>query len=174
MSVICIRDRKEVLEISYSDVKKYHGSVALMAVAVGYRTLQAAFAELYGEEVPNRKDISIMSGHAGPGFRDVFEFVTRALTRGVYTVNVEYPVAQHDPYRPQSYAYVISTADGKAVEAALRQDFLPSAFYEYLKKGRENAMTEQEEEDFDRLKLELSERALALSVDELLIVKRIS
>ncbi len=35
-------------------------------------------------------------------------------------------------------------------------------------------MTEQDEEDFDRLKLELSERALALSVDELLIVKRIS
>jgi len=127
MSVIRIRDRKQVLEVSYEDVKKYHGSLALMAVAVGFRSLQAAFSELYGEEVPNRKDISILSGHAGPGFRDAFEYVTRAVPRGAYQVNVDYPVAQFDPFRPQSYAFVISTADGKAVEVALRDGSYPHA-----------------------------------------------
>lgn len=174
MSVIYIRDRKEVLELRYEDVKKYHGGLALMAVAVGFRSLQAAFSELFGDEAPNRKDISILSGHAGPGFRDVFEYVTRAVTRGAYTVDVNYPVSQFDPYRPQSYAFVISTADGQSVEVALREGFLPAAFYDYLKKGRENAMTEQDEEALDQLKLELSERAIALPQDELLVVKRLS
>ena len=46
-----------------------------MAIGVGFRVLQTAFEELYGDEIPNRKDISIFSGHGGPGFRDVFEFV---------------------------------------------------------------------------------------------------
>ena len=53
-----------------------------MAIGVGFRIFQAVFEALYGEEIPNRKDISILSGHGGPGFRDAFEFVTRAQTRG--------------------------------------------------------------------------------------------
>ncbi|EJL46700.1 MULTISPECIES: hypothetical protein [Brevibacillus] len=174
MSVIYVRDRNEVLELSFQDVTKYHGSLALMAVAVGFRTLQAAFAELFGEEAPDRKELSILSGHAGPGFRDVFEYVTRAVTRGAYRVDVDYPVAQYDPHRPQSYAFVITAADGRAVEVSLSASFLPAEFYDYLKKGREQAMTEQDVEAFDKLKLALSRRALALPQDELLAIKRIA
>ena len=173
MSVIRVRDRNQVLELSFHDVTKYHGSLALMAVAVGFRTLQAAFAELFGEEAPERKELSILSGHAGPGFRDVFEYVTRAVTRGAYQVDVDYPVAQFDPHRPQSYAYVITAADGRAVEVALLDSFLPAEFYDYLKKGREQTMTEQDVHDFEKLKLALSERALALPQHELLTIKRI-
>ncbi|WP_312108990.1 hypothetical protein [Brevibacillus reuszeri] len=174
MSVIYIKDRNHVLELGFQDVTKYHGNLALMAVAVGFRSLQAAFAELFGEEAPDRKEISILSGHAGPGFRDVFEYVTRTVTRQVYQVDVNYPVSQFDPYRAQSYAFVITAADGRAVEVSLRDDFLPAAFYDYLKKGREQSMTEQDEQDFDQLKLALSKRAMELSQSKLLQVKRIS
>lgn len=135
MSTIYIKDGKELLEIGFPEVRKYHGNIALMAVAVGFRSLQAAFKELYGEDAPQRKEISILSGHGGPGFRDAFEFVTRAVTRGAYTVDVNYPQAQHDPHRAQGYAYVISSTDGKSVEVSLRDGFLPLAFYDYLKKG---------------------------------------
>jgi formylmethanofuran dehydrogenase subunit E len=174
MSIIYIRDNKELLHIGFQDIKKYHGNLALMAVAVGFRSLQAGFQELFGSGAPDRKEISIVSGHGGPGFRDAFEFVTRAVTRGVYKVDVDYPAAQYDPHRPQSYAFVISTEDGKAVEVSLKDGFLPMEFYDYLKKGREKTMTEQDTEQFTKLKQELSERALLLSQDELLSVRRIS
>lgn len=174
MSVIYIKDRNQVLELGFHDVTKYHGNLALMAVAVGFRSLQAAFAELFGDDAPDRKELSILSGHAGPGFRDVFEYVTRAVTRGAYQVDVNYPVSQFDPYRAQSYAFVVTAADGRAVEVSLRDDFLPAAFYDYLKKGREQAMTEQDVQDFEKLKLALSERAMELAQNELLFVKRIS
>lgn len=174
MSTIYIKDGKELLEIGFPEVRKYHGNIALMAVAVGFRSLQAAFKELYGEDAPQRKEISILSGHGGPGFRDVFEFVTRAVTRGAYTVDVNYPQAQYDPHRAQGYAYVISSTDGKSVEVSLRDGFLPLAFYDYLKKGREGTMTEQDTETFTEMKLSLCNRALELSQDELLTVKRIS
>lgn len=173
MSVIQIYDRKEILEIHFSEVRKYHGNIALMAIAVGFRTLQAAFAELYGDEIPDRSDLSILSGHGGPGFRDAFEFVTRAVTRQAYVVDTSYPNGQYDPYRPQSYSYVITDKKGPAVEVTLKENFLPPIFYEYLKKGREGTMTEDENEANRQLKEDLCERALALPQEELLYVRRL-
>lgn len=135
MRTIKIYDRDDLIEISFEDIKKYHGYAAYMALGVGFRVVEAAFEALYGDEIPNRKDISILSGHGGPGFRDVFEFVTRAKTRGVYTVDVNYPKAQYDPYRPTGYAYVFTKENGESVEVLLKEDFLPSIFYDYLKKA---------------------------------------
>jgi hypothetical protein len=174
MSVIYIRDGKDLLEIGFHDIQKYHGGLALMAVAVGFRSLEAALLELFDNKPPQRKSLSILSGHGGPGFRDAFEYVTRAVTRGVYQVDVEYPQAQYDPHRAQSYAFVISSTEGSAVEVVLKQNFLPLEFYDYLAKGRAGTISVQDEGEFSKLKMKLSERALTLPQDELLSVKRIS
>lgn len=104
-----------------------------MAIGVGFRAVQAALQELYGEESPSGAR-SPYARHAGPGFRDAFEYTTRAVTRGAYIVDVDYPVAQYDPHRAQSYAFVISDSQGASVEVALKENFLPAVFYDYLKK----------------------------------------
>ncbi|WP_028548988.1 hypothetical protein [Paenibacillus sp. UNC451MF] len=175
MSVVRVMDDRACLEIGFEDIRKYHGELALMAVAVGFRSLQAAFAELFGDDfVPQRKSISIVSGHAGPGFRDAFEYVTRAVTRGAYQVNVDYPAAQHDPHRAQSYAFVISTKEGASVEVALKEGFLPMKFYDFLAKGRAGTMTEEDKEEFSEMKWSLSQQAQALTQEELLTVTRLS
>lgn len=160
--------------MKFSELRNYHGNLALMAIGVGFRVVQAAIAELYGEAAPERASLSVRSGHAGPGFRDAFEYTTRAVTRGAYTVDVNYPAAQYDPYRPQSYAFVISDTDGASVEVALKEDFLPSVFYGYLKKGREGTMTAEDNAANEKLKADLCEKALALPQEELLHVKRLS
>lgn len=173
-ATIRVMDGPDELVIGFSDIVKYHGGLALMAVAVAFRAQQAAFRELFGEEAPQRKAVQIVSGHAGPGFRDSFEFITRAATRGAYTVDVFYPQAQYDPFRSQSYAFVI-TGEGKgAVEIALQAHFLPRVFYEYLKKSRDGEMTADDHEAFRELKGSLSRRALALPEDELLTIKRLA
>jgi hypothetical protein len=174
LSVIYIRDGQDLLEIGFNDIEKYHGQQAIMAVAVGFRVLQATFKELFDNEPAQREVISILSGHGGPGFRDAFEFVTRAVTRGTYRVDVEYPQAQYDPYRSQSYAFLISTTDGKSVEIALKNNFLPSRFYDFLTKGRDETLTDEDIVEFDKLKRELAERALAMSQEELLSIQRLS
>lgn len=173
MSVIKIKDRGELLSLQFSELRNYHGNVALMAIGVGFRVVQAALAELYGDEAPERASLSIRSGHAGPGFRDAFEYTTRAVTRGEYTVDVNYPAAQYDPYRPQSYAFVISDKSGSSVEVMLKQDFLPPVFYEYLYKGREGLMSEEDAKANTQLKADLCEKALSLPQDELLKVRRL-
>lgn len=174
MSAIYIRDRDEMLEIEFRDIRKYHGSAALMAISVGFRCVQAALRELFGDQAPERQSISVLSGHAGPGFRDAFEFVTRAVTRGAYRVDVNYPAAQYDPHRPQSYAFVVSDTDGRSVEVALREHFLPGEFYDLLKKGRDRTMSEQDAAELRKLMAALSEQALTLPEEQLLSVRRIS
>ncbi|HEY2495294.1 MAG TPA: FmdE family protein [Paenibacillus sp.] len=173
MSVIHIRDRQDILEIGFSDICKYHGGIALMAVAVGYRSLQAAFKELFDDEIPERGAISICSGHGGPGFRDAFEFVTRAVTRGAYQVDTAYPAGQYDPYRPQAYAFLITSETGASVEIVLNENFLPMTFYDYLKKGREETMTQEDVATFDKLKRVLAEQALSTPLGELFTTRRI-
>lgn len=174
MSLIQVKERGEVLSLSFFELRNYHGNVALMAIAVGFRVVQAALAELYGEDAPERNDLSVFSGHAGPGFRDAFEYTLRVVTRGRYTVDVNHPVAQYDPFRAQSYAYVISDVRGASVEVTLKPDFLPPIFYEYMQRGRDGAMTAADHQAFDQLKADLCARALELPQDELLTVRRLS
>ncbi len=177
MSKITIRDGKkerDLKEITFEDLLKYHSAGALMALSVGFRVLEAGLKELFGDNPPERGEISILSGHAGPGFRDAFEYVTRAVTRGVYTVDVNYPKAQYDPHRAQSYAFVISSTNGSAVEVSLKDGFLPLEFYDYLAKGRAGILAEKEKDDFYTLVIELCEQARSLSQDELLFVERLS
>lgn len=173
MKTIKIYDREDLIEISFDDIKKYHGYAAYMALGVGFRVVEAAFEALYDDEIPNRKDISIHSGHGGPGFRDVFEFVTRAKTRGFYTVDANYPKAQYDPYRATGYAYVFTKENGESVEVLVKEDFLPPIFYDYLKKGREDNFTPEEYKHNEQLKQELGNRAIEMPIEELLIVNRL-
>ena len=173
MRTIKIYDRSDLLEISFEDIKKFHGYAAYMALGVGFRVVEAAFQELFGNDIPNRNDISVFSGHGGPGFRDVFEFVTRCKTREVYTVDPSYPVAQYDPYRPTSYAYVFTRQNGEAVEVSLKENFLPPIFYDYLKKGRDDSFTPEEYEANEVLKQELGNRAYEMPIEDLLYVKRL-
>lgn len=172
LQAIKIKDRGEVLTLQFSELRNYHGNLALMAIGVGFRVVQAALTELYGDDAPERSNLFILSGHAGPGFRDAFEYTTRAVTRAAYTVDVNYPAAQYDPYRPQSYAYVISDSQGASVEVCLKANFLPDVFYEYLKKGREGTMTAENIAEMEKLKADLCEKALLLPQTELLEVKR--
>ena len=177
MSTIYIRDGRKgehLKKISFQDLEKYHCSEYQMAIAVGFRLLEVGLKELCGNNPPERKELSILSGHGGPGFRDAIEYITRAVTREAYTVDVNYPKAQYDPHRAQSYTFVISSTNGSSVEVSLNDGFLPLEFYDYLAKGREGTRTEQDEVELDKLKQELCDKALALPQDQLLSVRRIS
>lgn len=174
MRTIKIYDRTDLLEISFDDIKKFHGYGAYMAIGVAYRILETAFEELYGDEIPNREDISIVSGHGGPGFRDCFEFVTRANTRGEYTVDVNYPKAQYDPHRATGYAYKFTRKNGASVEILLKENFLPPVFYDWLKMGREESFTPEAYKEARKTILELGDRAYNMATEDLLIVNRLA
>ncbi|MFH5181319.1 hypothetical protein ACHHV8_00960 [Paenibacillus sp. TAB 01] len=65
MSVIHVLDDQDQIEIGFVDIEKYHGKLALMAVAVSFRAQQAAFKVLFGAVSRSAKRFS-----SNPAMRD--------------------------------------------------------------------------------------------------------
>lgn len=171
MTAIQIYDEQKLVHIAFDDIRKYHGAKEMASVGVAYRMAEAAFEALYGMDVPERQELSIQAGQGCTGFRDAFEFITRAETRGKYFVDPDYPAARFDPYTKSSYAFIFSRATGEEVEVSLKKDFLPAVFYDLVKKERDCLLTQEEAETLETLKKDLCLRVLELPLDEVVEVR---
>lgn len=121
-----------VITIPFSAVAAYHGHGALAMLAIMYQGLRGALPLLETEGQPvARKNITIISGHPGPGVRDAFEFVTRAVTRGVYTVDTELPFSRFSRGADRAYGF-IAQHGAIQVTAKLKADVLPDQFFALL------------------------------------------
>jgi len=75
------------LAYTFDDLMKYHGPNAPGGVAHAFTVLQRALPLLGGGAPVERREVEIATAHGGPGVRDAFEVVTRAVTGGRYTVD---------------------------------------------------------------------------------------
>lgn len=169
--IIKIRDGGDVLEIAFADVHKFHGPGSLAGAAVGFKALQAALGALCPHEPPEREELSILTGHPGPGVRDAFEMVTRAVSRGAYKVDISLPNARWNPYRELSFTFVVETADGRMAEAALREGLLPHRFFELLEAVRRPDVGEEEKGELRALKKSIAAQLTPQSASALFTVE---
>jgi hypothetical protein len=158
---ITVKDRQDVFEISFSDIKKYHGLGNIAGAAFAFKALQAAFAQLLGQAPAPREDTSVQTGHSGSGVRDAIEMVTRAATRGVYSVDTNLPKARLNPYRQLSFTFIVTVATQRA-EVALKPGVLPARFFELM-----NVNTDEARAELDQLKRQLAEKIIASANEEL-------
>lgn len=148
---------EEPVEIGFPMVAAYHGQSALAMAAIVFQAQRAAFAVLSPGKIPARRDISIVSGHPGPGVRDAFEVVTRAVTRGAYSVDRTLSEARLVPGHDISYSFRITLGE-RTVEMALRPAVLPERFFELVfAKDRTTA----QERELSALKRSIAEDVLA-------------
>lgn len=175
---IVIKDRQDIIEIGFEDIEKYHGQAFIALAAVTFKAMQAAFALLFPHEPPKREEISIVTGHPGQGVRDSFEVVTRAASRGAYTVDTTRTQARLNPGVEISYSFDIVADDGRRAEIVLREGILPDRFFELFKAVRRPAVTGSEQleldqfkAEFDLLKRSLAARILVRPASELFAIK---
>lgn len=126
--IITVQGEEEPIAIGFDALAAYHGQAALAMLAVTFQAQAAGLALLSPDAPPRRSALSIVSGHPGPGVRDAFEFVTRAVTRGAYVVDRSLPEARLVPGFDISYSFRI-TLDGRTVELAVKPDTLPERFF---------------------------------------------
>ncbi|WP_448043474.1 hypothetical protein [Bradyrhizobium liaoningense] len=148
---------EEPIEIGFPTVAAYHGQSALAMAAIVFQAQRAAFAFLSPDAIPARRDISIVSGHPGPGVRDAFEVVTRAVTRGAYMVDRSLPEARFVSGHDISYSFRITLGE-RTAEMALLPGVLPERFFELVfAKDR----TTVQERELSALKRSVAEDVLA-------------
>lgn len=87
MSTLTIFDHGEPIAIGFDDLLKYHGRGFVGGVAHGFKVMERAFPLLAEGKPLERYDIRIETAFPGPGARDAFEMVTRAVTGARYRVD---------------------------------------------------------------------------------------
>jgi hypothetical protein len=158
---LLVQERGQLLEFSYTDMLCYAGPYSPAGVASAFKVMQRAFAALSPNQPPQRRSVVIRTAFQGPGARDGFEAVTRAVTDGRYTVDLA--LARPDRGRLlQSFVFQILIA-GRMATLVLRPGFVTAEFIELASKsGRSQA----EEANLDQLKAELARRVLAAAAED--------
>lgn len=72
---------------TFEDMLRYHGPGSPGGVAHAFKVLERALPLLSPGAPPERRELVVRTAFGGPGARDGFELVTRALTEGRYTVD---------------------------------------------------------------------------------------
>lgn len=110
---------------------------------------------------PQRREICVRTAFRGPGGRDSFELVTRAVTDQRFVIDL----SLGRPERGPAFAHFVFELSYRdvSVTAVLRDGFVPDEFLDLA--GRE-VRTEAEETRLTRLKTQVSDRLRACPAAE--------
>ena len=158
---LLVQERGQLLEFSYTDMLCYAGPHSPAGVANAFKVMQRAFAALSPNQPPQRRSVVIRTAFQGPGARDGFEAVTRAVTDGRYTVDLAL-TRRNRGRLLQSFVFQISIA-GRAATLLLRPGFVTAEFIDLA--GRSDR-SQAEEHTLDQLKADLAERILAVPAED--------
>ena len=152
-----VTERGVPLRFSFEDILRYHGGHSPGGAAIAYKVLERALPELAPCE---RREIAVETAFGGPGARDAFELVTRAVTDGRYRVDA----ALERPERGrvlERFAWRLSCGD-RAVALLLREGFVDEEFVDLARAQRDGG----QEARLAELKRALAARVLARTAAE--------
>ena len=160
-AMIEVVDRGRLVAFSLEDIMRYHGPGSPGGVAHAVKVLELALPVLDPDGPCERREIAVETAFGGPGARDAFELVTRAVTGGRY--RVDNALARPERGRTlERFVFRLSYRE-IAVTLVLRDGFVTD---ELIDLARTSERTESQERRLDLLKREMAERVLARPAGE--------
>ena len=161
ISTIEVAERGSALVYTFEDLMRYHGPGSPGGVAQAFKVMERALPLLELAGLVERHEIKIETAFAGPGARDAFEMVTRAVTEGRYVVDDTLARPELGAAR-ERFVFRLGYR-GRSVTAVLREGYVRE---EFLTLARTEERTEEEESRLTVLKQELADRLLAAPATE--------
>lgn len=162
MTALSVVEDGTAMRYTVEDLNLYHGPGFPGGVAHAFKVLERALPLLDGGRPPERREIMIRTAFRGPGARDAFEMVTRAVTGDRYVVD---PGMERTDRGRVLERYVFRLEyRGAAVTVLLRDDgyVVP----EFIDLARQEHRTDREESRLTVLKAEMASRLLARPAEE--------
>ena len=157
---LSVVDHGARLTFSFADLMRYHGPGSPGGVAHAYKVLEQALPLLAPDGVPERREVVVRTAFGGPGARDAFELVLRAVTGERYTVDPA--LARPERGRAaERFVFVLAYRD-RTVTLAVRDGFVTDEFVDLARTDRR---TPEQEVRLTALKAEMAERVLAAPAD---------
>jgi hypothetical protein len=158
---VVVVDRGRRLAFTFADLMRYHGPGSPGGVAHAFKVMERALA-LFGAGGPvERRELVVDTAFGGPGARDAFELVTRAVTGDRYRVD---PALARPELGAARDRFVFRVAyRGRAVTLCVRDGFVAD---EFVALARRDGRTAAEEARLDVLKREMAERVMAAAPED--------
>jgi hypothetical protein len=137
----------------FEDLLRYHGGGSPGGVAHAFKVLERALGHLGAVE---RRAIAVRTAFGGPGARDGFELVTRAVTEDRYVVDDSLARPELGSAR-ERFVFAL-TAGGRSVTLVLRDGFVDE---EMLRLARTEDRSAADERRLVALKREMCLRVMA-------------
>jgi len=144
------------LAFSFEDLMRYHGPGSPGGVAHAYKVLECALPLLEPAGPLQRREVAVATAFGGPGARDGFELVLRAVTGGRYRVDAALARRERGWTRERFTFHLAYRA--RTVALGVREGFVTE---EFLTLARTQDPSEEQAARLDALKREMAERVMA-------------
>ncbi len=161
LRTIKVEDQGAALTYSFEDVMRYSGPGSPGGVAHAMKVLERALPLLSPGDLPERREIEVQTAFAGPGARDAFELVTRAVTEGRYVVDDALARPERGPTR-ERFVFRVGYR-GRSVTVVLREGYVSEEFIALASTDQRSA---EQEDRLTVLKSEMAELLLATDAAE--------
>lgn len=152
---LTVVDQGRELTFTFDDLLRYHGPHSPGGLAHAFKVLERAFAVLAPDAPPQRRELRIVTAFGGPGARDGFEMVTRAVTGERFRLDPS--LARPELGRARE-RFVFEVADaGGAVTLVLREGFVSDEFIDLARRDDRSA---QDERRLTELKWQMAQRLM--------------
>ena len=158
---LTVEERGRTFAFTFDDMMRYHGVHSPAGVAMAFKVMQRAFAALSPDGLPPRREVVVRTAFRGPGARDGFEAVTRAVTDGRYTVDRSLVRSDLGRLR-EDFVFVVEVG-GHTATLLLRDGFVSDEFVDL---ARAENRTDEQEQQLDELKAQLAQRVMAASASQ--------
>ncbi|MEA2303979.1 MAG: hypothetical protein QOH43_1259 [Solirubrobacteraceae bacterium] len=156
IGTIEVVERGRRITFTFADLLKYHGPGSPGGVAHAFKVIERALPLLDPDGPCERREIVVATAFGGPGARDAFEMVTRAVTGDRFRVDPA--LARPERGRAlERFVFRLSYRDRHAV-LALREGFVSDEFIDLARTRERDA---DQERRLDVLKREMAERVMA-------------
>lgn len=158
---IHVVDRGQPIAFSFEDLMRYHGPGSPGGVAHAFKVLERALPLLERDGPCERREIVVETAFGGPGARDAFEMVTRAVTGDRFRVDASLT----RPERGRALERFVFRLEyrERRVTLVLREGFVTDEFIDLARTEERSAGQVRR---LDSLKREMAERVMARPADE--------
>ena len=157
---LVVLEQGRPLRFTFADLMRHHGGGSPGGVAHAWTVLERGLPLVAPDGPPERREIVVRTAFGGPGARDGFELVTRAVTDGRYVVDPALARPERG-FAMERFVFVLAHLGG-AVTLTVRDGFVPGAL---IALARREPRSPDEERELDRLKLEMCRRVMAAPAD---------
>jgi len=166
MDTLIVLDQSDLIELTFEDLKKFHGTKSICGLTVSFKVMQAAFDALASGAPIKRSELSVATAFPGPGARDGFEMVMRAVTREKYWIEEGIaPSATVAEAAKGAYFFRI-TGNGRIATLGLKPEVVPPEFVPFRRRQLQGQLSEEEKRNFRRLQFTFSDSLLSISPNE--------